>query len=60
MSTTTYPGEDGEEAEGNGALHVVGSSIGRVLGLAPGVGQIAEADEVQERPESWKIIENAF
>lgn len=49
----THPSEYGEEAECDGALHVVGGTGRRVGGLAPRIGQVAEAHEVQERPERW-------
>lgn len=46
------PGEDREERKHDGSLHVVDAlAVGRIVRLAPRVGQVAEADKVQERPQ---------
>lgn len=42
----TYPSENREETEGDGALHVVSGAHRWGLGLAPSVRQIAETDEI--------------
>lgn len=46
------PGKDREERKHDGSLHVVDAlAVGRIVRLAPRVGQVAEADKVQERPQ---------
>lgn len=55
------PGEDREEREHDGSLHVVHSfAVGRVVGLTPRVGQIAESNEVQECPQSCNTKIKSF
>lgn len=50
-----YPSEDGEEAEGNGSLHVVDTNApGRCLAPAPLVGKVTEPNEVQQSPEACR------
>lgn len=53
--SATGPGEDREEREHDGSLHVVHPfAVWRIFRLTPRVGQIAESDKVQERPQGCK------
>lgn len=53
--SATGPGEDREEREHDGSLHVVDSfAVWRIFRLTPRVGQIAESDKVQECPQGYE------